>query len=67
MGDLHPQTLTAENNYAMILINQNKFEEAEPLLRDVLSKRMDVFGDDHPSTLSVLNNLASLLEQVNLP
>jgi CHAT domain-containing protein len=55
----HPYTLSLDNlaqNYAA----QGRYGEAEPLLREALRARREVFGPRHPDTLASLNHLAEL-------
>ena len=46
------------NNLAMLLRNQNKLAEAEPLSRKALEASRRVLGEEHPNTLSAQKNLA---------
>ena len=39
LGDDHPSTLTSINNFAELLKDQGKLEEAEPLYREALNGR----------------------------
>ena len=45
----------------MLLHEDNRLAEAEPLLRQALDKRRRVLGDEHEQTLSTGNNLAMVL------
>ena len=58
-GDRHPATLTAINNMALLLQDQGRTSEAEPLFREALEAKRDVHGDRHPSTLISVGNMAS--------
>ncbi len=55
-------TSTLMNNLGMLLQDQGKLEEAEPLFREPLEARRETLGPRHPSTLASLNNLAMLLQ-----
>jgi len=44
-----------------VLLEQNKFVEAEPFFRDALEKRRSLLGEDHPDTLRLVKNLGSTL------
>jgi tetratricopeptide (TPR) repeat protein len=43
----------------------NRFSEAEPLMRRVISIFEKSFGEDHPNVAMALNNLAQLLQDTN--
>jgi hypothetical protein len=58
---MHPHTLSAMNNLAILLKEQGKLSEAEPLFRDVLRCERERLGDTHPDTLSSMSSLANLL------
>ncbi|KAL1503881.1 hypothetical protein AB1Y20_012344 [Prymnesium parvum] len=45
----------------LMLLEQGKLEEAEPLLREAAEARRAALGDRHEETLSSINNLAGLL------
>ena len=49
------------SNLAVLLSDQGKLSEAEPLFRDALRCRRETLGDTHPDTLSSMNNLAWFL------
>ena len=50
-----------QNNLAVLLEDQGKLNEAEPLFRESLEGSRRTLGDTHPSTLTSINNLGSLL------
>jgi tetratricopeptide (TPR) repeat protein len=62
LGKEHPDTLISTNNFALLLLNQGKYDEAEPLYRQTLALRGKVLGREHPDTLMSMNNLALLLD-----
>ena len=47
---------------AVLLQDQGKLGEAEPLMREVLEVRRATLGPKHPSTLTSISTLALLLE-----
>jgi len=51
-----------QNNLALLLQDQGKLSEAEPLYREALEESQRSFGDTHPDTLISINNLAMLLQ-----
>jgi eukaryotic-like serine/threonine-protein kinase len=61
LGHEHPFTLTQANSRAVTLVNLGRFEEAIPLLRDLVEARTRVIGARHPLTLRSAANLASAL------
>ena len=56
---------TAANNLALLLLDTNRIEEAEPLMRQALAIDVAAFGNQHPKVAIRLNNLASLLKDTN--
>ena len=56
LGKDHPDTLTSLGNFSVLLINQDKFAEAEPICRETLDRRRRVLGENHPETL-IANNV----------
>ncbi|MDZ7856440.1 toll/interleukin-1 receptor domain-containing protein [Sphaerotilus sp.] len=61
LGQDHPDTLSALNNLATILLDQGDLVGARHCAEQVLDTRQGVLGQDHPDTLSALNNLATIL------
>ena len=55
---------TTMNNLGMLLTDQGKLSEAEPLLQDALRQRRDMLGDAHPDTLNSMSNLAMVLKDL---
>ena len=49
----------------MLLLDTNRAEEAEPLIRRALEIDEAAFGDQHPTVATDLNNLAMLLRATN--
>ena len=50
-------------NLAILLKNQGKLDEAEPLYRRELAGEEEALGPAHPSTLGTVRNLAILLDK----
>ena len=50
-GEEHQYVLSSANNYADLLKNQNRFEDANSLLRSSIPVARRVLGDSHISTL----------------
>jgi len=46
----------------MLLRDQGRLAEAEPLMREALGGRRHQLGDSHPDTLISINNLAVFLK-----
>ncbi|GBN29049.1 Ankyrin-1 [Araneus ventricosus] len=46
---------------AEVLINQQNFAEASGILKAVLDKRIEIFGQENPATLDILENIAEIL------
>ncbi len=54
-------TLIAMNNLAVFLRETGRFDEAEPILREILDRRIATRGDRHPDTINSQNNVGFLL------
>ncbi len=50
LGQEHPATLQAMDNYAIQLFRDGNYDEARNLLEEVLEIRLRVFGDEHHKT-----------------
>ena len=61
LGNDHPYTIASVNNMGLLLQDQGKFAEAEPLLREALEASRRALGNDHPDTIISVNNMAMLL------
>jgi hypothetical protein len=57
MAAEHPDIATILNDLALIYPSQNRYAEAEHLLKRALAIRERVFGIDHPRTRAVRRNL----------
>ena len=51
-----------QSNLAMLLYDQEKMSEAEPLFREAVDAQRRTLGDTHPSTLASISNLGALLQ-----
>ncbi|KAK2589758.1 hypothetical protein QQS21_012564 [Conoideocrella luteorostrata] len=62
LGKEGSDTLSTQNNLAIILDNQGKHAEAELQHRQTLNLREKTLGQAHQDTLSSMNNLASSID-----
>ena len=62
LGDKHRETLTSVDKLTVLLQDQGKLGEAEPLMRKAMNARREVLGDRHRDTLTSINNLTMLLQ-----
>ena len=62
LGDKHPETLESVARLALLLQDQAKLDEAEPLLREAMNGRRDVLGAMHRDTLATFHQMAMLLK-----
>ena len=53
LGEQHKDTLGAANNYAVSLVNVERFEEAKSLLRKTMPVARRVLGESHDLTLTL--------------
>eukprot|EP00808_Paulinella_micropora_P005050 g73321.t1 len=63
LGAEYPSTLTSVNNLGLLLEQQGKLAEAEPLYRRALQGQEKTLGAEQPGTLTSVNTLAGLLYQ----
>lgn len=61
LGDDHPNTLNAQNNYALLLRRAQRMDEAELLLEEILARRSGIYGEESREVGETLQNLAALL------
>jgi len=54
------------NNYANLLSDQGRLDEAEPLYKEALEGFREMLGARHKDTLNSMNNDANLLKQQGL-
>ncbi len=64
LGEDHPNTIRAINNYAEVLQSLGRSAEAEPLFKDALERFRRVLGEDEPGTIRSLNNYALVLNSL---
>ena len=60
-GEEHENTLASANNYADLLKNLKRMEEARSLLRKMISVARRVIGDSHELTLRMRGSYADAL------
>lgn len=61
------QRLYVLNDHAVVYLRQQRYAEAEPLLREALAGQAELFGERHPMTLSAVSNLGGSLRQQGRP
>jgi hypothetical protein len=61
LSEDHPSTLTSMNNLAGVLRSQDKYEEAEEVLRQARGLNGTALDKEHPNTLTSTNNLVLVL------
>ncbi|NKI35636.1 serine/threonine protein kinase [Wenzhouxiangella sp. XN79A] len=61
------QRLWTLNDHAVVFLREQRYAEAEPLLRETLASQRELFGDEHPMTLAAVSNLAGSLRQQGRP
>ena len=61
LGANHPNSINAENNYALVLARLQRFGEAEALLRANIARRIERSGADSREVGEAQQNLAALL------
>ena len=57
LGPEHPDTLITINNLAVLYLSQEKYAEAEPLLKQKLEISQRVLGPEHRETFVGMSNL----------
>lgn len=57
-GSRHTATLRLLSNLGGVYFERGRPEQAEPIWRDVLSRRIEVLGLEHPDTLFSMDSLA---------
>ncbi|MBI4915546.1 MAG: serine/threonine protein kinase [Acidobacteria bacterium] len=63
-GVTAPETLAAEHQLGVVLVETGAFDRAEELLREVLVLRWATLGPDHRQTLETVGALARVLQVV---
>lgn len=61
LGADNPNTLFAENNYALLLWKLRRYDEAEALMRSNIARSRNLFGEDNMDVGKGWQNLASML------
>ena len=61
LGSKDPATLTAINNYALLMRAKSEEPKAEALLREVLEGRLEVLGERHVLTAESMSNFGGML------
>ena len=61
VGPEHPMTAQGLNNLASVLMDQQRYDEAEPLFRRALKIQQNTLGANHPITKETQTNLAQLI------
>ncbi|KAK3500616.1 hypothetical protein B0T13DRAFT_225519 [Neurospora crassa] len=51
LGLTSPFTITSLGRVALVLVAQEKWAEAEPIIDEAVERHMEVMGPDHPNTL----------------
>ena len=64
LGDEHPNTLTALNNFANSLRNIGRHNEALEQKQQLLALYTRIFGDENLKTITVMNSLAISLNDL---
>ena len=63
LGKHHPQTLSANIDFAHLLQGLGHFQRAEMIVRECLRQTEETLGSDHPATVTALLNIATLLQE----
>jgi len=63
LGNEHLEVAVTLNNLALVLAEQDKFDQAEPLLRESLEMNKKLFGNENPLGANTLTSLAKLLDR----
>jgi eukaryotic-like serine/threonine-protein kinase len=63
LGNTHRDTLAAAADRGLLLADERKWDEAVPLLRQVVGDARDKFGPDDPLTIEATERLALVLQE----
>src|SRR5205807_2001808 len=63
LGDTHRDTLAAAADRGLLLADQRKWDEAVPLLRQVVADARSSLGADDPVTVEATGRLALVLQE----
>ncbi len=61
LGESHPDTLASMDTLIEILIEQQRFVDAERVARRALEVRQGLLNDEHPEVLASMSSIAELL------
>jgi tetratricopeptide (TPR) repeat protein len=60
LGANHADTLRAQNNLGIMLMDQRRLDEALPHLTECLAQRRDTLGENHPESIGSMANLGAV-------
>ena len=63
LGPRHPDVAVALDQLGEVLTQQERYDEAEPLLRDALAQQREFLGPESPTTVTTLSHLGALLQE----
>lgn len=61
LGQHHPDTVSAENNYAALLLHQGRYERAAEQFQRIKEINRTLYDPDHPLVITARNNRATML------
>jgi len=64
LGDESPVTLSAMSDYAVVLAELERFEEASAVAEETIRLKDRVYGPEHPQTLPTMINLSAIYGQM---
>ncbi len=67
LGSSNGDTLTTQNDLAVLYFHERRFDEATQLLEEVCRLRAEKFGDEHVLTRTARWNLGKLYSQIDRP
>lgn len=59
--------LMALNDHAVVFLRQQRYADAEPLLRETVAAEREFYGEGHPNTMTAIGNLGGSLRQQGRP
>jgi hypothetical protein len=63
LGENHRSTLETQHLLGQIVGQDNRYSEAEQLLRQVLTERERALGNDHPDTQATRNDIDQIIKR----
>ena len=66
LGPQYPDTIASQYNLANVLNKQNRFKEAEPLMRPVIRHLHQERGENNRATQQVILEWCNILRQLGL-